>query len=37
MSEALALPRTQNVVVKTPKYITLEDYFKAEEKSLTKK
>jgi Uma2 family endonuclease len=36
MSEALALPRTQNVAVKTPKYITLEAYFKAEEKSLTK-
>ena len=36
MSEALALPRIQNVVVKTPKYITLEAYFKAEEKSLTK-
>jgi Uma2 family endonuclease len=36
MSEALALPRIQNVAVKTPKYITLEAYFKAEEKSLTK-
>jgi Uma2 family endonuclease len=36
MSEALALPKTQNSVAKTPKYITLEAYFKAEEKSLTK-
>jgi Uma2 family endonuclease len=36
MSEALALPKTQNIVAKMPKFITLEAYFKAEEKSLTK-
>jgi Uma2 family endonuclease len=36
MIEALALPKTQKEVAKTPKYITLEAYFKAEEKSLTK-
>jgi Uma2 family endonuclease len=36
MSEALALPKAQNIAVKTQKYITLEAYFKAEEKSLTK-
>jgi Uma2 family endonuclease len=36
MSEALALPIAREIATKTPKYITLEAYFKAEEKSLTK-
>jgi Uma2 family endonuclease len=36
MTEALALPKKRAIVAKTPKYITLEAYFKAEEKSLTK-
>jgi Uma2 family endonuclease len=36
MTEALALPKKAENVVKTPKYIPLEIYFKAEEKSLTK-
>jgi Uma2 family endonuclease len=36
MTEALALPKSQTVVAKTPKFITLEAYFQAEEKSLTK-
>ena len=36
MTEALALPKSPTVVAKTPKFITLEAYFQAEEKSLTK-
>jgi Uma2 family endonuclease len=36
MTEALALPKSQTIAAKTPKFITLEAYFKAEEKSLTK-
>lgn len=36
MTETLVSNKTQEVLAKTPKYITLEAYFKAEEKSLTK-
>ncbi len=36
MLEALALPKMREIALKSPKIITLEAYFKAEEKSLAK-
>lgn len=36
MSEAIALQKPREIVAKIPKYVTLEAYFKAEEKSFNK-